>query len=215
MRVESRTVGQVASRQATVVVRVKNASPSELLSTVTVAVKEVPDGLKPAQTAPLTLAATLAAGATAEAPLPFGLTGNVERSLTVGVTISWLLEGLVPENVNIEGRLTLPACAFLKPTPISPEAFSGLLSSNTWHSSSARVSLKKPSQDPMSAVAAFANAHIVEHSQTSASMYTTSMGGHHIALLVKAKEAKLKIDLKSTSAELGAAVAAELGKMPL
>ena len=141
MRVESRTVGQVASRQATVVVRVKNASPSELLSTVTVAVKEVPDGLKPAQTAPLTLAATLAAGATAEAPLPFGLTGNVERSLTVGVTISWLLEGLVPENVNIEGRLTLPACAFLKPTPISPEAFSGLLSSNTWHSSSARCAL--------------------------------------------------------------------------
>ena len=58
----------------------------------------------------------------------------------------------------------------------------------------------------MGAVAAFVNAHVVEQSSSSASMYATSMSGQHVALLVKAKDAKLKIDIKSAAALLAAFV---------
>ena len=67
----------------------------------------------------------------------------------------------------------------------------------------------------MASVAAFVNAHVVEQTQASASMYTTSMGGQHVALLVKAKDAKLKVEIKCTAAPLGAAIANELGALPL
>ena len=138
MKVEFCTVGQAASRQVTVMLRATNASGSDLFSNVSAALKEVPAGLQPTQPGPFTLASTLGGGAAAETAIALALASPIERPLTLGLALSWFVEGLVADLAQAPLQLALPCSAFLVPTPISTDGFTSLLSSHNWHSASAR-----------------------------------------------------------------------------
>ena len=138
MKVEFCTVGQAASRQVTVMLRATNASGSDLFSNVSAALKEVPAGLQPTQPGPFTLATTLGGGAASETAIALALASPIERPLTLGLALSWFVEGLVADLAQAPLQLALPCSAFLVPTPISPDGFTSLLSSHNWHSASAR-----------------------------------------------------------------------------
>ena len=138
MKVEFCTVGQAASRQVTVMLRATNGSGSDLFSNVSAALTEVPAGLQPTQTGPFILASTLGGGAAAETTIALALASPIERPLTLGLALSWYVEGLVADLAQAPLQLALPCSAFLVPTPISPDGFASLLSSHNWHSASAR-----------------------------------------------------------------------------
>ena len=98
----------------------------------------------------------------------------------------------------------------LSPGQTSPAEFAQLLASmDGWCSSSVRVKRSGASDDPIGAVAARLRASVVERSAGAASLHAVS-GGGHVALLVKANDKRLKVDVKASDQGLVDTVVAEL-----
>ena len=99
----------------------------------------------------------------------------------------------------------------LSPGQTSPAEFAQLLASTDgWCSSSVRVKRSGASEDPIGAVAAKLRASVVERSAGAASLHAVSGGGGHVALLVKANDKRLKVDVKASDQGLVDTVVAEL-----
>ena len=99
----------------------------------------------------------------------------------------------------------------LAPGQTSPSDFAQLLASTDgWCSSSVRVKRSGASDDPIGAVAAKLRASVVERSAGAASLHAVSGGGGHVALLVKANDKRLKVDVKASDQGLVDTVVAEL-----
>ena len=99
----------------------------------------------------------------------------------------------------------------LSPGQTSPAEFAQLLASTDgWCSSSVRVKRAGASEDPIGAVAAKLRASVVERSAGAASLHAVSGGGGHVALLVKANDKRLKVDVKASDQGLVDTVVAEL-----
>ena len=112
-------------------------------------------------------------------------------------------------------KLALPLKLSLLSKPIDAGAFAQLLTSHNWHSASAKVSCKSSKRDPIDGLADALNASIVERQTNSASMYAVTQGGAHLALLAKLKDAKLKVDIKSTDAALASLAAGDISALAL
>ena len=98
----------------------------------------------------------------------------------------------------------------LSPGQTSPAEFAQLLAATDgWCSSSVRVKRSGASEDPIGAVAAKLRASVVERSAGAASLHAVA-GGGHVALLVKANDKRLKIDVKASDQGLVDTVVAEL-----
>jgi hypothetical protein len=94
---------------------------------------------------------------------------------------------------------------------VSPADFARLLASTDgWHAASCRVK-RKGDGDAVEAVAARLNASVVERAAGSASLHAVTPSGGHVALLVKANDKRLKIEVKASDAALADLVVAELG----
>ena len=99
----------------------------------------------------------------------------------------------------------------MSPGQTSPAEFAQLLASTDgWCSSSVRVKRSGASEDPIGAVAARLRASVVERSAGAASLHAVSGGGGHVALLVKANDKRLKVDVKASDQGLVDTVVAEL-----
>ena len=99
----------------------------------------------------------------------------------------------------------------LSPGQTSPAEFAQLLAATDgWCSSSVRVKRTGASEDPIGAVAAKLRASVVERSAGAASLHAVSGGGGHVALLVKANDKRLKVDVKASDQGLVDTVVAEL-----
>ena len=99
----------------------------------------------------------------------------------------------------------------LAPGQTSPSEFAQLLASTDgWCASSVRVKRSGASDDPIGAVAAKLRASVVERSAGAASLHAVAGGGGHVALLVKANDKRLKVDVKASDQGLVDTVVAEL-----
>ena len=99
----------------------------------------------------------------------------------------------------------------LSPGKTSPSEFAQLLAATDgWCSSSVRVKRSGASEDPIGAVAARLRASVVERSAGAASLHAVSASGGHVALLVKANDKRLKVDVKASDQGLVDTVVAEL-----
>ena len=98
----------------------------------------------------------------------------------------------------------------LSPGQTSPAEFAQLLAATDgWCASSVRVKRSGASEDPIGAVAAKLRASVVERSAGAASLHAVA-GGGHVALLVKANDKRLKVDVKASDQGLVDTVVAEL-----
>ena len=99
----------------------------------------------------------------------------------------------------------------LAPGQTSPSEFAQLLASTDgWCAASVRVKRSGASEDPIGAVAARLRASVVERSAGAASLHAVAGGGGHVALLVKANDKRLKVDVKASDQGLVDTVVAEL-----
>ena len=99
----------------------------------------------------------------------------------------------------------------LSPGQTSPSDFAQLLAATDgWCSTSVRVKRSGASDDPIGAVAARLRASVVERSAGAASLHAVAGGGGHVALLVKANDKRLKVDVKASDQGLVDTVVAEL-----
>ena len=112
-------------------------------------------------------------------------------------------------------KLALPVKLSLSSKAIDAGAFATLLTTHSWHGAAAKLSCKSAKRDPIDAVAAALNASVVERQASSASMYAVARGGAHLALLAKLKDAKLKVDIKSTDAALASLAAGDISALAL
>ena len=98
----------------------------------------------------------------------------------------------------------------LAPGQTFPSDFAQLLASTDgWCSASVRVKRSGASDDPIGAVASKLRASVVERSAGAASLHAVA-GGGHVALLVKANDKRLKVDVKASDQGLVDAAVAEL-----
>ena len=115
-----------------------------------------------------------------------------------------------PSHSHITQALLGPSLD-LSPGQTSPAEFAQLLASTDgWCSASVRVKRSGASEDPIGAVAARLRASVVERSAGAASLHAVSGGGGHVALLVKANDKRLKVDVKASDQGLVDTVVAEL-----
>jgi len=99
----------------------------------------------------------------------------------------------------------------LAPGQTFPSDFAQLLASTDgWCSASVRVKRSGASDDPIGAVASKLRASVVERSAGAASLHAVSSSGGHVALLVKANDKRLKVDVKASDQGLVDAAVAEL-----
>ena len=99
----------------------------------------------------------------------------------------------------------------LSPGQTSPSDFAQLLAATDgWCSASVRVKRSGASDDPIGAVASKLRASVVERSAGAASLHAVSSSGGHVALLVKANDKRLKVDVKASDQGLVDAAVAEL-----
>jgi len=203
-----------ALRDAKLVVRCRNASSKDRYVSARVAVASTP--VLKATATPVTIAAAVGPGAAAAASLDVEV-GAFDGPALLRLKLSFAVEGLVPEPVELDADVTLPPGAFLAAEPTTPEAFASTLTSGTWHAATVKITAFGAGID---AVANYLNAAIVERGDGTASMLAQHSGGLVLAVLVKRIEQKtdnnkkrLKVDLKSNDPAFAAFVADNLADL--
>ena len=116
-----------------------------------------------------------------------------------------------PLSLSFNAQALLGPSLGLSPGQTSPAEFAQLLAATDgWCAASVRVKRSGASEDPIGAVAAKLRASVVERSAGAASLHAVSSGGGHVALLVKANDKRLKVDVKASDQGLVDTVVAEL-----
>ncbi|KAK3089741.1 hypothetical protein FSP39_006122 [Pinctada imbricata] len=105
---------------------------------------------------------------------------------------------------KIDFKLNFPCSSFLVSTPCKGSSFTSLLEQGelTEKSSSQFTPSDEEFQHILAKLCFFHHFIVVEHVGDSASLYSKSMQGHHVCLLVKTVKKELKIDGKSTDNNL-------------
>ncbi|XP_069127630.1 AP-3 complex subunit delta-1-like [Argopecten irradians] len=105
---------------------------------------------------------------------------------------------------KVDFKVELPCCAFLTNVPCSGEDFASLLSSGDLNSKSS-ISIT-PSDTEFHHILAkicfYQHFTVVEQVSNSASLYSRSIQGHHVCLLVKKNNEELKVDGKCSDNSL-------------